>query len=275
MNQEKLLQKAILCVLRPLIRILLRNNIPFGAFSEMARQAYVEVATNDFKVEGRKQSNSRISTITGLSRKEVKRLQDLEETSDSRLTEKYNRAARVVYGWVHDDDYQNKKGVSKILSFDQGDYCFTALVKEFSGDVPPRAILDELERVGVVEIDDKGMIHLLSRAYIPAAGINEKIQYLGTDVSALLNTMDRNIYEDTKPKFFQRKVYYDNLPVEVIEELKKLIAENSQQLLEKVDIAMAKHDRDVNPESKGSGRKAIGVGVYYFENNDVKEQGDE
>lgn len=275
MNQEKLLQKAILHVLKPLIRILLRNNIPFGAFSEMARQAYVEVATNDFKVEGRKQSNSRISTITGLSRKEVKRLQELEETSDSRLTEKYNRAARVVYGWVHDADYQNSKGESKILSFDKGDYCFTALVKEFSGDVPPRAILDELERVGVVEVDDKDMIHLLSRAYIPKTGINEKIQYLGTDVAALINTMDRNIYEENKSKFFQRKVYYDNLPEEVIEDLQKMIAANSQQLLEKIDFAMAEHDRDANPEVKGSGRKAIGVGVYYFENNDIKEQGDE
>jgi len=275
MSQEKLLQKAILRVLKPLIRILLRNNIPFGAFSEMARQAYVEVATNDFKVEGRKQSNSRISTITGLSRKEVKRLQELEESSDSRLTEKYNRAARVVYGWVHDADYQNSKGESKILSFDKGDYCFTALVKEFSGDVPPRAILDELERVGVVEIDDKDMIHLLSRAYIPKTGINEKIQYLGTDVAALLNTMDRNIYEENKRKFFQRKVYYDNLPTEVIEELQKMIADNSQQLLEKIDVAMAEHDRDANPKVKGSGRKAIGVGVYYFENDEIKEQGDE
>jgi hypothetical protein len=275
MSQEKILQKAILRVLKPLIRILLRNNIPFGAFSEMARQAYVEVATHDFKVEGRKQSNSRISTITGLSRKEVKRLQELEETTDSILTEKYNRAARVVYGWVHDKTYQNKKGISKILSFDTGDQSFSALVKKYSGDVPPRAILDELERVGVVEIDDKGFIHLLSRAYIPKTGVNEKIQYLGSDVSALLNTMDRNIYEENKSKYFQRKVYYDNLPNEVIDELKQMIAENSQQLLEKIDIAMAEHDRDANPDVKGTGRKAIGVGIYYFENKDIEEQGDE
>ena len=275
MNQEKLLQKAILCVLKPLIRILLRNNIPFGAFSEMARQAYVEVATNDFKVEGRKQSNSRISTITGLSRKEVKRLQELEETSDSSLTEKYNRAARVVYGWVHDESFQNSKGMSKILSLENGDNSFASLVKQYSGDVPPRAILDELERVGVVEIDDKDMIHLLSRAYIPKTGINEKIQYLGTDVAALLNTMDRNIYEEQKSKYFQRKVYYDNLPNDVIDELRQLIAKNSQELLEKIDIAMAQHDRDVNPKAKGSGRRAIGVGIYYFENDEIKEDNDE
>ncbi len=267
MSHEKLLQKAISCVLKPLIRILLRNNIPFGAFSELARQAYVEVATHDFKVEGRKQSNSRIATITGLSRKEVKRLQEKEEFNDTSLTEKYNRAARVVYGWVHDENYQsNVIKKSKALRFDKDKNSFSTLVKKYSGDVPPRAILDELERVGVVSIDDNAYIHLLTRAYIPSTGINEKIQYLGTDVAALLNTMDRNIYEDNKEKHFQRKVYYDNLPNEAIIELKQLISENSQQLLEKIDIEMAKHDRDSNPKSTGTGRRAIGVGIYYFEN---------
>lgn len=283
MSQNTLLQKSILMVLKPLIRILLRNNIPFGAFSEMTRQAYVEVATHDFKVNGRKQSNSRISIITGLSRKEVKRLQELEESSDSRLTDKYNRAARVVYGWVHDDNYQtsknNEQRKTKVLTFDKGDTSFSSLVKTYSGDVPPRAILDELERVGVVNIDDSDNIHLLSRAYIPQTGINEKIQYLGSDVSALINTMDRNIYQDDKPKFFQRKVYYDNLPNEAVEEIQTMIAHESQQLLEKIDIKMAEHDRDSNPNSRtpnnstqGTGRRALGVGIYYFENNDIKEK---
>ena len=53
-----------------------------------------------------------------------------------------------------------------------------------------------------------------------------------------------------------------------------MIADNSQQLLEQIDMAMAKHDRDVNPDVKGTGRKAIGVGIYYFE-KEIKETGDE
>jgi len=252
----------------------LRNNIPFGAFSDLARRAYVDVATDDFKVEGRKQSNSRISTITGLSRKEVKRLQELEEENDDELIQKYNRAARVVYGWVHDEAYQ-KDGTAISLMFDSGDLSFSGLVKAYSGDVPPRAVLDELIRVGVVEVDDNELIHLVSRAYIPKTGVNEKIHYLGTDVSALLNTMDRNIYLPELSPFFQRKVYYDNLPDEAVEEIKQMINTNGQKLLEQIDIKMAKHDRDSSPESKGSGKNAIGVGLYYFENDDIKEKGDE
>ena len=275
MSQKNILNTALIKVLKPLVRIMLRNNIPFGAFSDLARRAYVEVATDDFKVEGRKQSNSRISTITGLSRKEVKRLQELEEEKDDELIQKYNRAARVVYGWVHDENYQLKEGVTKALVFDGEPLSFSTLVKTYSGDVPPRAVLDELCRVGVVEIDDQQVIHLVSRAYIPKDGVNEKIHYLGTDVSALLNTMDRNIYQPELPPFFQRKVYYDNLPEEAVDEIKQMINENGQKLLEQIDKTMAFHDRDANPDSKGSGRRAIGVGLYYFENDEIKEKSDE
>ena len=267
---QNILNTAILKVLKPLVRIMLRNNIPFGAFSDLARRAYVEVATDDFKVEGRKQSNSRISTITGLSRKEVKRLQDLEEESDDELIQKYNRAARVVYGWVHDSNYQLEADVTKPLAFDGKEISFSSLVKIYSGDVPPRAILDELSRVGVVEIDSNETIRLLSRAYIPKDGVNEKIHYLGTDISGLINTMDRNIYQTEKVPFFQRKVYYDNLPDEVISEIKQMINQEGQKLLEKIDEKMATHDRDANPGSNGTGRNAIGLGVYYFENDSIE-----
>jgi len=275
MNQQKILYKAILSVLKPLVKILLRNNMPYGVFADLARRAYVEVATKEFAVAGRKQSNSRISTITGLSRKEVKRIQEIDEEQEENLVDKYNRAARVVYGWVHDENYQQKPSETLVLSFDGEMPSFSALVKTYSGDVPPRAILDELERVGVVAIDDNDQIHLLFRAYIPKTAINEKLQYLGSDVSALIQTMDRNIHDADKPPFFQRKVYYDNLPEESIAALQQLIAKNSQALLEKIDQAMAAQDRDVHPEIAGSGRKAIGVSIYYFENDDIEEKTDD
>ena len=274
MSTEKILHNSILAILKPLVKILLRNNISFPAFNEMARKAYVEVAEEEFVVDGRKQSNSRISTITGLSRKEVKRLQDLPvEVTESHVL-KYNRAARVVYGWVHDNSYQ-QEGQQLPLKFEGETPSFSQLVKQYSGDVPPRAILDELMRIGLVEKDDQGLYHLLKRAYIPKEGLNEKIQYLGKDVSSLINTMDRNIYQTELTPFFQRKVYYDNLPDECISELQEMIAENSQTLLEQVDQAMAVHDRDVNPSVKGTGKRAIGISIYYFEDKPSQENSDE
>ncbi|MBW2237417.1 MAG: hypothetical protein JRG85_18770, partial [Deltaproteobacteria bacterium] len=65
---------AIRTLLRPLVRILLRNGVPFRAFAEHAKKAYVDVALAELAVEDRKPSLSRASVITGLTRKEVSRL---------------------------------------------------------------------------------------------------------------------------------------------------------------------------------------------------------
>lgn len=267
------LYNAVFKLLRPLVRIFLRNGMPYAAFAEIARQAYVDIADKEFAVPGKKQTNSRISTITGLTRKEVQRIKAIEEEDNTDLIERYNRAARVVYGWVHDGMYSKNLDESMELMIDGEAPSFSSLVKQYSGDVPPRAILDELIQVGVVKRLDNGYIKLLQRAYIPQSSTVEKLQYLGTDVSGLIATMDRNIHEREKKPFFQRKVYYNNLPEEAAEELQKILADKGQYLLEMLDRWMAEHDRDVNPQVEGRGKKASGIGIYYFEDEDQGKGG--
>ena len=260
------LYKAIFKLMQPLVRIFLRNGMPFAAFSEIAKQAYVKVAEKEFAVPGKKQTNSRISTITGLTRKEVQRIKSLDEEQDSAgLVERYNRAARVVFGWVHDPKYSRNSTTSIDLPLDGESPSFSTLVKEYSGDMPPRAILDELIQVGVAKKLPDENIRLLERAYIPKASAMEKLQYLGSDVSGLISTMDRNIYLEEKKPFFQRKVFYDNLTIESTEVIQKILADKGQYLLEILDQHMAENDRDINPDVKGTGKKAAGIGLYYFE----------
>ncbi|MGD8568387.1 MAG: DUF6502 family protein, partial [Gammaproteobacteria bacterium] len=197
--------------------------------------------------------------------KEIKRVMGIAERQDQNLTVRYNRAARVVYGWVHDKAYSDENGETADLPFENAEPSFSSLVRAHSGDVPPRAILDELLQVGVVEKTPEGSIRLLARAYIPKHGEAEKLALLGRDVAGLITTMDQNIHGVNEKPFFQRKVFYDNLPQEALPKLQALLADRGQQLLEFLDQWMAEHDRDVNPDVEGTGRKAAGIGVYYFE----------
>jgi hypothetical protein len=273
-DKQQALINAVFKLIRPLVRILLRNGMPYGVFADIAKKAYVDVANQDFRIDGRKQSDTRISTITGLNRKEVAKLKKDTIPVTPEKIEKYHRAARVVYGWVHDPDYQDQNGNCMQLSFDQGEFCFTNLVKKYSGDMTPRAILDELLQAGIVQkhtSDKKETLELLERAFIPSRSELEKLAILGTDAYGLINTIDHNIYKDAPPRF-QRKVFYDNLPDEHIDEIKQYIAAESQKLLEKVDQKMAPYDRDVNPDVDGEGKNAIGVGVFYFEDDDISEK---
>jgi hypothetical protein len=194
----------------------------------------------------------------------VLRVKRLPIQDDLGALDRINRAARVTTGWIRDRRFSDESGQPTDLPFDGGNVCFLQLVKSYSGDAPARAVLDELMRVGVVERTPDGRIRLLERGYIPKTGEIDKISILGSDTSDLVSTIDHNICHPDTP-FFQRKVCYDNLPSEVIPELKKLAGKQSQALLEQLDRWMSERDRDANPRVPGTDRKRAGVGIYYFQ----------
>src|SRR5216683_5904146 len=266
------LAAALERVLRPLFRIVLRNNMSFKAFLDIAKHTYVEVAAAEFRIPGKKQSTSRIALLSGLTRKEVQRLLDAPAANDkdSEAGERYNRAARVVSGWVRDTDFSDADGNPKVLSLQDGPQnraSFAELVRRFSGDIPFRAVLDELLRVGVVEKLTDSTIQLKTRAYIPEGGDTDKLNILGTDVSDLVATIDHNLQHGAKDPFFQRKVMYDNIPVEALQEFRRLSGAQAQALLERLDKWLSQHDRDTHPPSTGSRRRRAETGVHHLEEN--------
>jgi hypothetical protein len=262
---KKALFSAVIRILRSLIRIFLRNGLPCGVFEELARWVYVDVAYKEFGLPERKQTDSRVSIITGLSRKEVHRLRVMEQPTDKVVVERFNRAARVIAGWRRNPRFHDKSNRPLALALEQGDPSFNDLVKTYSGDVPARAVLDELMAVKAIEKIRGNRIRLKSKAYLPAGDPAELHMILGTDVSLLIDTIDHNTRISPDARWIQRKVAYDNLPAEVLTELRQLSEKEGQRLLEKLDIEISAHDRDINPDIKGSGRKFAGIGIYYFE----------
>jgi len=267
MNEKHLkhLSAAVLRLLRPMVRILLRNGVSYNTFADFAKWVYVDVAGKEFNIDGRKQTTSRMSVITGLSRKEVKRVRQLPRPDDRETAERYNRAARVIAAWRRNKNYLDSEGQPAPLPLGGSGVSFTELVKRFSGDVPVRATLDELIRVGAVKRLEDGKICLLTRTYVPAHSDADKLHILGTDVALLISTIDHNLNPGTVGPFFQRKVAYDNLPDEVLPEFRKHSAKKAQLYLENLDRWLSKHDRDDTPLVKGGGRNQAGIGIYYFE----------
>lgn len=261
----KPISAAVIRLLRPLVQILLRNGVSYHTFSEFAKWVFIDVASKDFGIRGRKQSTSRVSVITGISRKEVKRVKQLPRPDDSASTEKYNRAARVITAWRREREFVDAEGEPALLPMSGSGATFSKLVKRFSGDVPVRAILDELIRIGAMERLDDSRLHLLAQAYVPESSKADKLNILGTDVGLLISTIGHNLKADPTDSLFQRKVAYDNLPDEILPAFRKLSARKAQDLLEKLDRWLAQRDRDMTPTVKGKGRSQAGLGVYYFE----------
>lgn len=262
-DRQTILLRSIAAILRPLVRVLLRNGISYGSFAELSKRIYVEVAGQEGALPGKKQTTSRISTITGLTRKEVTRIKNESGLELTQNLEQYNRAARVITGWLRDTEFHNSKGQPANLPLD-GDNSFAELVNRYSGDIPMRAIADELERVEAIEIKNN-RVYLRTRAYLPGKDENEKLKILGTDVADLIRTIDHNITDNSDTPFFQRKVSYNNIPVAVLDTLRPQLARQAQHSLEQMDKLLAQHDRDSNPQQQGTGRSRSGVAIYYFE----------
>lgn len=261
-------------LLRPLCRVLLRHSVSFGAFEDIAKRVYVQVAIEEFGIPGKKPSISRASILSGLTRKEVQRLlNEPQDDSTADTTDRYNRAARVLTGWVRDPDFIDAHGEPRRIEV-EGELGFASLVRRHSGDMPARAVLDELIRVGAVRQHDDGSIELITHAYVPHNSPADKLGILGADVADLITTIDHNLQHGATDPRFQRKVMYHSIPSDTVPAFRKLSAAHSQALLEKFDRWLAEHDTDIKP---GQPRARVGVGIHYFEepvDTDQTQSGD-
>ncbi|MEA5444640.1 DUF6502 family protein [Gammaproteobacteria bacterium AB-CW1] len=261
MNENSPLNQALVSMLRPLARLLLRNGVSYKAFAELAKSVFVEVAREEFRIPGRKQSDSRVSVITGLSRKEVKRVQSVPENNGEATLRLFNRAARVIYGWVNDPDFVDGQGepVRLKMEDDQAAIDFVSLVRRYSGDAPPRAVLDELDRVRAVERHDDGHLSLRTKTYAPPAdAAPDKLQFLGDAAAAMIESVDRHWKDSQTPHFHGISVR--EVPESSLEAFRRAGAEEGKQAVDKLAACLPSEKSD----SSGRSRRA-GAVVFTFE----------
>ncbi len=261
---NKHLTTALYAIFKPMIGLMLRNGVSFGDVTKLVKQAYIEETEKDLLTSGEKVTTSRIAIITGLTRKDVAALR--KETSPKvEHSTQHNRAIRVISGWISDATFCNEEGNAKVLDIQGEKGSFETLVNKYSGDIPYRAMLSELIRTGAVEKIGNNKIELIRSAYLSTEDEDEKYTLLGEDVALLIETIKHNITSDSADLRYQRKVAYDNIPVESLDEFKALANREKQLLLVKLNAWLAEHDMDKQKTKTSEKPMKVGVGIYYFE----------
>lgn len=258
---QQALSEAVLRLLRPLVRVLLRHGMAYGSFAELARRAYVEEGFEHVAQSGKRASVSSVSAVTGLTRKETKRLAEAAPDDLDASTQRYNRAVRVVSGWVNDARFHDAQGEPAPLAMEGEVPSFAALVKEYSGDIPPAAMLSVLQSAGTVAVSGD-RLELLAHAYIPSSTPTEKLHILGTDVGELVRTIGHNLEAPPEQLLFQRKVFNVSLHPDALPEFRRLSNEQSQALLERYHAWLSAHQVDEADEATPA---YVAVGIYYAE----------
>ena len=262
-----ILQHALIRLLRPLVRMMIRQNVPFGAVVDLLRHVYVTVAREELTLPGKKLSDSRVSVVTGIPRKDIKKFAEIPKLTDKEIAGSHNRASRVLMAWIYNSDYHTD-GKPRDLPLEHShdsEISFEMLVKKHSGGVPHRAVLDELLRIQAVRFIDDTTLRLVSYGYAPSTDDLKQISYLSQEISDFLNCIDHNISHEQKDSFLQLSARCDNLPEEAMTRLKSLSKNEGHKLLREFANQLSRYDRDENDNVFGTGRHKAVMGLYYYQ----------
>jgi hypothetical protein len=252
----------------PLVRILLRNGISFREFAEVLKDVFVAVCARDLVVPGRRLTLSRIAIVTGLTRKEVSTIVRDDELRRKALETNANRAAKILEAWHSDTRFLGPYGFPRDLLIEGNDPSgtFSDLVRENSGDMPVRAMLEELMRVDAARVVEGGeVVRVLKRTYIPTEMTPEMIQIFSQAVRRYIETVDYNLsLQETKSRRFDRVVYPDpGLRVIDVPVFQQEVREYLETVIAEIDYKTSKYQRLDDPESERTTR--VGVGIYFYQ----------
>jgi hypothetical protein len=241
-----------------------------GRFVDILKLAFVEVIEEDFRVPGRKLSISRIALLSGLTRREASRLVDSTWLSDLESPRRQlNRAASVFEAWSADPRFQDAEGRPAALPFDDeegAEASFKALVRAHGADVPARAILDELVRVGAVGATRDGRVRPLQNTYVSLLEDDAKLAIHSADVADLISTISHNLSSEPGDRFLQESMSYDRLPAGSLSSLRDQVFADGRLFLDRLSSEMSQLEaRDSRGSEAEFDLRRAKVGVFYFE----------
>lgn len=257
------LRRCVYRLMRPLSRVLMQHGMAWGDFMEAARKAWVDEAFCQRQLTGKRATISSVSALTGLTRRETSRIRGEPIEGDSERDARYNRAARVVSGWVSDRRFHDASGEPRDLPMDAADG-FADLVRTYSGDIPTVAMLRLLEASSTVTVE-ASMVRLAQRAYIPASTPVEQITMLGTDTGELIATMGHNFAAAPGQRVFQRKLHNPAVRPEALAEFRAMSSAESQALLERCHRWLAAHE--VDPGDHRAIPVYVAMGIHYYDDS--------
>lgn len=251
---------------RPLVRRMLALGVPFGWVERALRALFIEVAAAEFALPGQRPTDSRVALLTGINRKEVRRLRSTRTRQPRSGTFGLNHMTSLVGRWTADPRTTDGRGRPRPLPYRAArGPSFVGLARQVTADLAPGVLLEQLVASGAGEIRDGNVIALRESAFVPRRGSAEMLQILVEDPAELIETILRNALSGGE-QLLQRKVYYDNVGTEAAVRLRRQVRREGQRFLTRMDRLFAQYDRDRNPRAPGGERLYTGIGVYFFEN---------
>ena len=266
--EPALAAQAISQVLQPLARLMIDHGLQLPSMLELLKKALVDEAQGVYGLADKGSSDTRIALLTGVHRKDVKRLREAPEATGPG-SPMVSLAASVVARWISEPRFLNADQSTRALARtpgrgSAGEPDFTTLVAEVSRDVGARAVLDELERLGVVARQDDGYVSLKTTAFVPKEGLSESFHFLAANVSDHLSAAVHNLTPDrSTPLMLDQSAFSQDLSPEQAEQLqqqaRRLWASALQQFLQTATVA------EQRSQGAEGAKHRVRFGVYFHD----------
>jgi hypothetical protein len=260
---------AFLLVMRPIARILLRYGIGYREFAEVTKMALVDVSSSDFGLRDRPTNISRVAVMTGLTRKEIRRLRDKIATGDSSVSVKMTPFADVLHHWHAHSDFTDSNGNPRKLSFAEEENSFTSLVKKFGGDVPAGAMRTEMKRVGAIREEESGLLAVVERAYRANDSHESLVTMLVHGVYALLSNVAHNTDSNRADVTWANRIAFTkSLRASGTNQLRRITKDRIVDFAESIDDVFIAYESLQDDGGSDEDGNTVAVGIYYFEEHD-------
>jgi hypothetical protein len=254
--------RALRGLIRPLVRTLISRGVPAPAFYKLLKTVYVEVANQDFRIDDQRPTDSRITLLTGVHRRDVKDILANPDTTWESTRAKTATMATVVGQWIARPEYQSETGAPKALPRTSEDgESFENLVRLVNTDIRPRTVFDELLRQGLIVEDDDGLLRIADIAVMGPASDDHKLVFFASNVGDHMAAASENLLSETPP-FFERAVFYNALSPASVDAVEGDVRTQAQAFLETVNdksSALQKDDRQV-----AGPKERFRFGVYFY-----------
>lgn len=259
---------ALRKLLTPLVRLLLAHRITQPFLAGLLKPIYIQVAEQEFQLPGKRQSNSRISLITGLHRKDVQRLR-MEPRIEELVPDNVSLGTQLISTWVGDTRYLDVSGSPRPLprrATESGEASFEQLVASVSRkDLRARVVLDELIRLGIATVDDQDFVRLNVDAFVPDEGFEEKAFYFGLGLQDHIAAGVHNLLGE-QPPFMERGVFFSGLSAKDVEAIEVMANRLGMDVLKKLN-AEARARKQKSGKQAGQ-KKRISFGIYFYSVDD-------
>ncbi len=258
-------------LLRPLVRALIAQGVTAPVFYRLVKQAYVDVAVDDLDDGKSPVTDSSISVVTGVHRRDVKAMRSEDQTEEAALRAKVSTLSSVVGNWLASPEFTDEEGApKKLYRFGEKAPSFETLVKSVSRDIRPRTVLDELIRQDLATLHPDDTISLKTDAFLGPADLDQRIHFFSSNVGDHLAAAVENLLAE-EPPFMERAVFYNHLQTSSVDQIEAQARDMGNELLLSLNRDAHAHQLEDKEDEDATERFRFGIFFYRDDEKTNKE----